>query len=606
MKRVRIFTASIAIVLSIISASSVKAANFKDNQVVSSNKTWTVKFTDQVTFDELSKSGIIIKDSNGNIVPVSLQLNSDGKTILVSPPSDGYKSGESYTLTLNDNIRNIKSKKLAHNVNVNFSISKDLQKETVLGNTAGNSVNGGLLAETDNYIYFLNSKYWDAADIYRMDKSEQNIVKMNKNDLGEIGNISFINNTIYYEKYYENNPDYDYKTNNTVKKYITNLYTLSSDGATSTKTLSNIDEYIVTDNNIYYINAGDDYKLYKSDLTGNNKVKLIDTQISYFNISGQNIIYSTKEQDVKKAIVKTSAGKVYKADLDGSNNTLLTENIGYCLNTVGNYVYYINHSDNNKIYKVSLDGKESTKVCNDSAETINVSNGWIYYCNDSKPITISVGYTLETTASVGTLYKIKTDGTGSEKLNDSYSRDINVGADSVYYHKYFDNGSMNADIRTKIKKDGSNDISLSEFVENTSSSSTEDTNNNNNTTTTTTGDDTGNNTGDTTDNIDGLIKLTDDCVIVTKDSNNNIDKIALNFDKIPSSIKQSVTGVQLISMDELDEEGAPYMLQGVTPNELYFNSGINDIFSSEGEESILHMVVGLTDAAGNTLAYYTN
>lgn len=148
------------------------------NKVVSSNKTWTVKFTDQVTFDELSKSGIIIKDSIGNIVPVSLQLNSDGKTILVSPPSEGYKSGESYTLTLNDNIRNIKSKKLAHNVNVNFSISKDLQKETVLGNTAGNSVNGGLIAETDSYIYFLNSKYWDVADIYRMDKSEQNIVKM--------------------------------------------------------------------------------------------------------------------------------------------------------------------------------------------------------------------------------------------------------------------------------------------------------------------------------------------------------------------------------------------------------------------------------------------
>lgn len=592
MKKVRILTASIAIALSIISFSSVKAANFTDNQTVSSSKTWTVKFTDKVTFDELSKSGIVIKDSSGNVVPVTLKLGTDEKTVLVSPPSGGYKAGETYTLALNDNVRNIKGTKLKQNINVHFSISKDLQKETVFGNTAGNSVNGGLVAETDSYIYFLSSKYWDAADIYRMDKSEQNIVKINKNDLGEIGNLSSINNTIYYEKYYERNPDYNYKTNNTVKEYITNLYTLSSDGTTSTKILSNISQHIVTSNNIYYINVEDGYKLYKSDLNGNNKVKLIDSPISYFNISEQNIIYSTKDQEIKKPLTSKSAGKVYIADLNGSNNTLLTENIGYCLNTSANYVYYINYSDNNKIYKVSLDGKENAKVCDNSAETINVNNGWIYYCNDSKPITISVGYGLETTASVGTLYKIKTDGTGSQKLNDSYSRDINAITDSVYYHKYFDNGSMNADIRTKIKKDGSSDIDVSKFVENASSNSTNNT--------------TDNNTEDTSGSIDGLIKLTADCITVTRDSNNNIVKITLNADKIPSSIKQSVTGVQLGFMDVLDEEGAPDMLKSIPANKLYFTSGTDDIFSSEGDESLLHVAVGLTDAAGNTLAYYSN
>lgn len=593
MKKVKIFTASIAIFLTLIAASSVKAANFKDYQVVNSNKTWTVKFTQELTLDELNKASIVVKDSKGTIIPVNLQPGADGKTILILPPSEGYKSGESYTLTLSDNIKNIKGKKLKTNTDMHFSIKKDLQKETILGNTSGNNVNGGLVAETDSYIYFLNSKYWDAADIYRMDKSEKNIIKINKNDLGEIGNISSINNTIYYEKYYEKNPDYNYKTNNTVKEYLTNLYILSSDGTTSTKILSDIDNYVITSNSIYYINGADNSKLYKSNLDGSNKVKLIDNPISYLNIGEQNIIYSTKDQEVKKLLFHKTVGKVYKADLDGSNNTLLTDNLGYCLNTVGNYVYYINHSDNDRIYKISLDSKENTKVSGDSAETINVNDGWIYYCNNSKPITISVGYTLEQTAEVGTLYKVKTDGTGSQKLNNSYSRDINVVSNSIFYHKYYDNGSMNADIRTKIEKDGIGDVNLADFV-NAASNDSGNT------------DPSGNNTDSNTGNATSMIKLTSDCVTLTRDSINNISKVDLNIDKLPSNIRQNVVGVQLIFMDVLDEESVPDMFKSISADSLYSNSGTCEIFSSDGEENFFHMAVGLVDASGKTIAYYAN
>lgn len=463
MKKLSIFTLIISSFLSIGIASSVKAANFKDNQVVNADKTWTIKFSSEINFDDVSKSGITVKDSKGKAASVTLQLGSDGETIVVLPPSNGYTSGESYTLELDNNVTNSKGKKLGEKVDVHFSIGATTQKEDTFGNTSGNSVNGGLTAETDKYIYFLNSKYWDVADIYRMDKTNKNIVKVNKNDLGEISDISSIDNSVYYEKY-ESNPDYNYKTNNNVPEYVTNLYKLSPDGTTSTKILGNVDEYIVTNNNIYYINAGDDYKLYKANLAGNNITKLVDSQIACFNVNQQNITYSTRDKKIKKDLTTKIAGKIYKADLNGSNSTLLTENIGYSLNTVGNYVFYINNSDSNKIYKLSLDGKENTEVGSDSAETINVSNGWIYYCNDSKPITINVGYGLETTATLGTLYKIKVDGTGSQKLNSSYSRDINTAGDSVYYHKYFDNGSMNADIRTKIKDDGTGDIEVSSFA----------------------------------------------------------------------------------------------------------------------------------------------
>ncbi|MCH5135789.1 hypothetical protein JMF89_00980 [Clostridiaceae bacterium UIB06] len=37
---------------------NVKAANFKDNQTVDTNKTWTIKFTNNVKFEELIKNSL--------------------------------------------------------------------------------------------------------------------------------------------------------------------------------------------------------------------------------------------------------------------------------------------------------------------------------------------------------------------------------------------------------------------------------------------------------------------------------------------------------------------------------------------------------------------
>ena len=46
-------------------SSNVKAANYTDNQTVDANKTWIVKFSDEIKFDELTKKGITVTDSRG-------------------------------------------------------------------------------------------------------------------------------------------------------------------------------------------------------------------------------------------------------------------------------------------------------------------------------------------------------------------------------------------------------------------------------------------------------------------------------------------------------------------------------------------------------------
>lgn len=87
--------ALLAVVFSVIllSTNSVYAATFMDNQVVAPNKAWTIKFNDEISFDDLTKEAITIKDIKGNKINTGLQLGQDNKTLIVTAPEDGYAAG---------------------------------------------------------------------------------------------------------------------------------------------------------------------------------------------------------------------------------------------------------------------------------------------------------------------------------------------------------------------------------------------------------------------------------------------------------------------------------------------------------------------------------
>lgn len=68
------------------------------------HKTWNIKFTQEVNFDDETKREITIKDSNGNILETEINLK-DGKTITVSSPKEGYKVGGTYTLNIGGKVR---------------------------------------------------------------------------------------------------------------------------------------------------------------------------------------------------------------------------------------------------------------------------------------------------------------------------------------------------------------------------------------------------------------------------------------------------------------------------------------------------------------------
>lgn len=106
----------------LLAAPNVQAANFTDNQTVDSNKIWTIKFTDEVSFDDSTKQGMIVTDSKGAKVNAGVQLGQDSKTVIVTAPEGGYVSGENYTLNLGNKIHSNTGKALKSEYEVHFSI----------------------------------------------------------------------------------------------------------------------------------------------------------------------------------------------------------------------------------------------------------------------------------------------------------------------------------------------------------------------------------------------------------------------------------------------------------------------------------------------------
>lgn len=110
-----------------------KAFQVNDNQTVDANKIWTVRFTDEVGFDDLTKSGIKVVDSNGNTVNVVLSLGVDNRSIIVTPPQEGYEAGEAYKIVVDTNAHSKKGKSMKQQRVMNFNI-KDNSSSNI-GNT---------------------------------------------------------------------------------------------------------------------------------------------------------------------------------------------------------------------------------------------------------------------------------------------------------------------------------------------------------------------------------------------------------------------------------------------------------------------------------------
>lgn len=151
-KKIRTYICMIGLALAIFTGKNVYAAGITDGQIVDANKSWKIAFNQNIALDDLTKQGISVQDSSGSSVKVSIELGSDGKSILVAAPEGGYKSGESYTLTLNDKIHTDKNVKLKDAKTMHFTIKKAVEANTALHVIYSSDYKKGLIDSNGNVI----------------------------------------------------------------------------------------------------------------------------------------------------------------------------------------------------------------------------------------------------------------------------------------------------------------------------------------------------------------------------------------------------------------------------------------------------------------------
>lgn len=295
------------------------------------------------------------------------------------------------------------------------NITPDLINPNEYGNSNGNLINEGFIAQQGEWIY-----YNDIFDLYKVsldggDKTKLLTSDFEKLDFEKQSSINVVGDWIYYisEKPADGGGE---------------IYKIRTDGSSKTK-LSNgfSDTIIVVGDWIFYSKAPDArhqyYKIYKMRTDGSSDTKLTDDNVALINIVGDWLYYCNVSDSYS----------LYKIQTDGSGNTKLNNDFSDSIVAVGDWIYYSNASEANKLYKIRTDGTGRTKLSDDRSDKINLADDWIYYVNLGDDCKI---------------YKIRIDGTNRCKLTDDDSCDnIYIAGNWIYYKQ---DGTLN-----KIKTDGS-------------------------------------------------------------------------------------------------------------------------------------------------------
>jgi len=271
------------------------------------------------------------------------------------------------------------------------------------GNTVGNIVNSGIVAESDGWIYYHNPSV--AGHLYKMRVDGSDRTKLNEDE-------SYYINVYRDWVYYCNGSDNG------------SLYKIRLDGSERTKlndgecaflnvvvTGRGIDAYYANgkDDNLIYIQSSDSNGIMPTDY---NTELAADADGRFINVVGDWIYYYHDES------------ALYKIRTDGTERTRLRDGEFLFMNVVDDWVYYSNVRDNCNLYKMNIDGTGMTKLNDDASFWINASGDWIFYSNDSDR---------------GSLYKIRTDGSEKTKLNDYNTTGISIVSEWIFFINADDN-----------------------------------------------------------------------------------------------------------------------------------------------------------------------
>jgi serine/threonine protein kinase len=280
------------------------------------------------------------------------------------------------------------------------------QSFNTVGNSQGNSINGGFAAIQGNKI-FVNH----VGSVYSI-----NIDGSNKKTIINDGAsyIFVIGDWIYYAGI--DRGIFRERTDGSIKQLISNDIAWH---------INVVDEWI------YYINVGDEYndfRMYRTRTDGSDKQRLTDKRPVSFNVI-DNWIYYTVTDD----------SGIFKIRTDGSDRLKLSDDEAHCIIVVGNWIYF--NILNDGIYRIRIDGSDSQKLSGENTLFINATEDWIYFA----------------CLSDSGLYRIRTDGSNRQRLSDDSTLTVNIIDDWLIFRVWgFEDGEMILEPELYIMKtDGS-------------------------------------------------------------------------------------------------------------------------------------------------------
>lgn len=194
-----------------------------------------------------------------------------------------------------------------------------------------------------------------------------------------------------------------------------------------------------------------------------DRVQFLDKEVGVANMSAAEVIllarfYIDSVQYDKAVKLVEDARKVVPSDeqlIDFQRNMAFAGNNqgnimnGGFVSMYEDWIYYVDYKDG--LYRIRTDGTGKDKICSDDAFYINPTGEWIYYVN----------------AEDGFLYRIRPDGSGRQKLgNDDCSVPV-LYKDYIYY--LADGGNKRRNMLHRVRKDGTEqqqmtyDVSLHGF-----------------------------------------------------------------------------------------------------------------------------------------------
>ena len=214
------------------------------------------------------------------------------------------------------------------------------------------------------------------------------------------------------------------------------IYRIKTDGSGRQK-LSDDRSWNATVQNgwIYYENVDDEDKIYKISSDGTSRQKLNDERSWYIKVSGDWIYYLNMYNHENGQI------SIYRIKTGGFGREKIIDRVGGNIYISGDWIYYVifdfNNEDNhNRLYRLKTDKSINEMLNDDYTGHMVLEEEWIYYVNESDG---------------SRLYKIKTDGAGRQKLNDKRTAHFNILLGWIYYIN-IDDGNI-----YRVKTDGTGD-----------------------------------------------------------------------------------------------------------------------------------------------------